>query len=97
MLNRKATITLLIIGLIKKTELNKMNYSSVKQTRSTKNLKTKLDLSNYATKFALTGADTSNMAIKSDLVSIKSDFHELNIEKLKNIPSGLNSLKSKED
>ena len=51
-----------------------MSYSPVTYTCSTKNLKTKLDLSNYATKFALTGADTSNMAIKSDLVSIKSDF-----------------------
>ena len=34
---------------------------------------------------------------KTDLGKLKSDFDELNVNKLKNVPSGLRSLKSKVD
>ena len=54
-------------------------------------LKVELYLSNYATKADLkkaTGVDTSNF---------KSNVDELDIDKLKNVPSGLSSLKSKVD
>ena len=52
----------------------------------------------YAAKSDLkntTGVDTSNFAKKSDLVSLKLDVDELDVEKVKNVPSDLNSLKSK--
>ena len=34
---------------------------------------------------------------KCDLANLKSDADKLDIDKLKNVPSGLNSLKSKAD
>ena len=60
----------------------------------------KVDLSNYATKSDLknaTGIDTSKLAAKSDLVSLKSDVDKLDIDKLKSLPTHLNNLKSKVD
>ena len=60
-------------------------------------VKVQLDLSNYATKTYLknaTGVDTSK---EVDLASLKSNVDKLNIDKLKNVPSGLTSLKSKVD
>ena len=62
---------------------------------STRRVKNKLDLSNYATKADLknaTGVDTSKFAEKVDLASLIFD-----VDKLKNRPSGLRSLKSKVD
>ena len=64
------------------------------------NVKVELDLSDYATKADLkkaTGADTSSFAKKSDLANFKPDVDKLDIDKLKKVPSGLNSLKSKVD
>ena len=51
------------------------------------------DLFNYSTKADLknaTGVDTSKFAKKVDLAHLKSD-----VDKLKNVPTGLNSFKSK--
>ena len=45
----------------------------------------------------MTGVDTSTVAIKNDLASLKSDVDKLDIDKLKNIPTNLNNLKSKVD
>ena len=59
-----------------------------------------LDLSDYATKADLknvTGVDTSKFAKKVDLASLKSNVDKLDIDKLKNVPIGLNSLKIKVD
>ena len=59
-----------------------------------------LDLSNYATKTDLknaTGVDASSFAKKIDLANLKSDVDILDIDKLKDVPSGLSSLKSKVD
>ena len=59
-----------------------------------------LDLSDYATKANLknvTGVDTSKFAKKVDLASLKSNVDKLDIDKLKNVPIGLNSLKIKVD
>ena len=64
------------------------------------NVKVELDLSNYATKADLknaTGVDTSKFAKKVDLANLKSDVDKLDIDELKNIPSGLSNLKSKVD
>ena len=55
---------------------------------------------NYATKTDLknvTGVDTSSFAKKIYLVNLESDVHKLDIDKLKNVASGLSSLKSKVD
>ena len=67
------------------------------------NVKIELDLSNYATKVDLkntAGFDTSDFAKKIDLTNLanlKSDVDKLDIDKLKNVPSGLSNLKSKVD
>ena len=57
-------------------------------------------MSNYATKIDLKNAtvgDTLKFTKKVDLASLKSNVDELDIDKLKNVPSGLSSLKSKVD
>ena len=62
-------------------------------------VKVELDASNYATKTALKNAtiDTSSFVKKVDLANLKFDVDKLDIDKLKNIPSGLSNLKSKVD
>ena len=81
-------IILLIVGLIKKT-LYKMSQYFPKPYRSFRgNINAKVDLSNYATKTDLkdvTGIDTSNFALKSNL-------DKLDIEKLVPVPIELNRL-----
>ena len=64
------------------------------------NVKVELDLINYATKADLKnarGVDTSDFAKGTDLADLKSDVDKLDIDKLKNVPSCLNSIKSKVD
>ena len=61
-------------------------------------MKVELDLFNYVTKTALknaTGTDTSSFAKKVDLVSLKSNVDQLDIDKLKNVPTNLSNLKCK--
>ena len=60
----------------------------------------KVDLSNYATKADLknaTGIDTSKLAAKSDLVSLKTEVDKIGVDKLKTVPDDLSNLKSKVD
>ena len=57
-------------------------------------------MSNYVAKSDLksaAGVDTSDFAKKTDLASLKSDVDKLDIDKLKNVPSNLSKLKSRED
>ena len=57
-------------------------------------------MSNYTTKAGLenaAGVDTSNFTKKTDLANLKSDVDKLDIDKLKNVPSGLISLQIKVD
>ena len=64
------------------------------------NVKVDLDLPNYAIKADFknaTGVGTSDFTKKTDLANLKSDVDKLDIDKLKNVPSGLSSLKSKVD
>ena len=59
-------------------------------------MKVQLDLSNYSTKADLKSAtvvDTSNFAKNIDLANLKFDVDKLDIDKLKNVPNGLRSLK----
>ena len=63
-------------------------------------VKVELDLSNYATKADLnnpTGVDTLEFSKKTTSANLKSDVDELDIDKLKNVPSNLSNLKSKVD
>ena len=56
--------------------------------------KVELDFCSYATKLYLktaTGVDISKFARNSDLASLKPDVGELDIDKLKNVLSGLES------
>ena len=60
----------------------------------------KIDLSNYATKSDLKnalGIDTSTLAAKYDLVSLKAQVDKLDIDKLKSVATNLNNLKNKAD
>ena len=50
---------------------------------------------NYATTASLKrvpGVDTSNLAAKSDLVSLKADIDKTDVEKLKTVPADLSNL-----
>ena len=63
-------------------------------------VKVELDLSSYVIKADLktaTGVDTPSFAEKINLANLKSYAGKLDIDQLKNLPSGLNSLKSKVD
>ena len=58
-------------------------------------IKVKLDLSNYASKTDLrniTHIDASNFASKTNLASLKSKIDELDINKLKIVPTDLSKL-----
>ena len=74
------------------------HFSRLKSSRANK--KVKLDFSNYVTKSDLkhgTRVHRSNFSKKSDLANLKPDVDKLGTDKLRNVPGGLNSLKSKVD
>ena len=76
MLNGKATIIALTIGLITKIWLYKISYFLEPHTHSKNKIEVELDLSNYATKSELknaAGNNTSDFAKKANLTSLKSD------------------------
>ena len=59
-----------------------------------------VDLSNYATKTDMRNIshiDTSSLALKSNLASLKIEVDKLDIDKLKSLPNNLSYLKSKVD
>ena len=75
-----------------------MNISFPKLKALGKNVKVKLNLSNYATKADLkkaAGVDTMDFAKKTDLANLKSDVDKLNINKFKNVTINLSNLKNK--
>ena len=58
------------------------------------NVKVELYLSNYTTKADLknvTDVDTSKLAKKVDLASLKSEVDKLDMDKFEKVPTGLNS------
>ena len=60
----------------------------------------KVDLSNYATKADIknvTHVDSSNFALKTNLVNLKTEVDKLDINKLKGLPNNLSILKTKVD
>ena len=81
-------IIYLIVELIKNM-LHKMNQYFPKSDEPFRgNINVKVGLSGYAIKLDLkneTGADTSNLAAKSDLASLKAEVKKLDVDKLKTI------------
>ena len=60
----------------------------------------KLDFSNYATKTDINNishVDTLSFALKSNLATLKTELHKLDIDKLKSLPNNSSNLKSKVD
>ena len=60
-----------------------------------KNIKVKIDLTNYATKKDIndiTHVDTSNFALKTNLANLKTEVDKLDIGKLEPIPNDLSKL-----
>ena len=60
-----------------------------------KNIKIKVDLSNYATKGDIkdiTHVDTSNFALKKKLANLKTEVDKLHTDKLAPIPADLSKL-----
>ena len=55
---------------------------------SSRNIRTKLDLFNYATTKIerATGVNISNLVSKSDLASLKAEVDEIDIDELKAVP-----------
>ena len=59
-----------------------------------------LDLSNYASKEELdhaTRVDTSDLAAKKNFIALKTEVDKLDINKLVNVSTSLNNLKTKVD
>ena len=82
--------------------LSKLHISYYPEPDSQSRIKVKvvLDLSNYATKKELdyaAGVDTSNLAAKKDFIALKAEVQKLDIRKLVNVPTSLNTLKTKVD
>ena len=101
--NGKDMIIHSIAGLIKKM-FNEIHHIKMSQYFPKPyepfggDINVKVDLSNYATKSDLknaTSIDTSKLAAKSDLVSLKAEVDKLNIDELKNALTDLSNLKSK--
>ena len=66
-----------------------------KPPRDCENIKIEIDLSNYATKDDIkntTHVDTSNLALKTNLSSLKTEVDKLDIDKLVPIPADLSKL-----
>ena len=60
-----------------------------------KDIKVKVDLSNYATKTDLKNVahvDTSSFALKSNLANLKTEVHKLDIDKLAPVPTDMSKL-----
>ena len=75
-----------------------MSYYPEPDSHIRDKVKVVLDLSNYATKKELehtAGIDKSDLAAKRDFIALKAD--KLDINKLTNVPTSLNNLKTEVD
>ena len=95
MLNEKAMIIYLIVGLIKKilykmiqTFLNHKNLleETLMSKCIYKIMQGKTDLKNA------TGVDTSKLAAKSDLVELKVEIDNIDVDKLRDVPVDVRKL-----
>ena len=88
-------IILLIVGLIKKTLYKMSQFFPKPYGPFAGNINVRVDLSNYATKADIkniTDIDTSSFALKTNLANLKSEVDELDVDKLKPIPTDLSKL-----
>ena len=72
-----------------------MSQDFPKTLRFGGNINVKVDLSNYGTKTDLknvTHVDTSSFALKTNLVSLKTDVDKLDIDKLVPVPADLSNV-----
>ena len=95
MSNGKDMTIHLIVGLIKRPSIKMTQYFPKPFRRFGCNINVKVDLSNYATKTDLknvTHVDTSIFARKSNLASLKTEFDNLDIDKLVPVPVDLSKL-----
>ena len=95
MSNGKDMTIHLIVGLIKRPSIKMTQYFPKPFRRFGCNINVKVDLSNYATKTDLknvTHVDTSIFALKSNLASLKTEFDNLDIDKLVPVPVDLSKL-----
>ena len=93
-------ITHLIVGLIKKILYKMSQYFPKPYKPFGSEINIKIDFFNYATKAGLknaNGIDTSKLAAKSDLVSLKAEIDKLHVDKLKTAPDDSSNLKGKID
>ena len=91
----KVMIIHLIAGLIKKTTYKMSQYFPKPYGPFGRDINVKIDLSNYATKTDLKGAigiDTSNLAVKSNLVKLKAEVDKIDVDKLKTVSVNLSKL-----
>ena len=92
---------MLLMILMEKKLLEPFTKDNCKnKSKSVSNWKSYHDLSNYAIKTDFKNAvpvDPSYFAKRTDLATLKSDVDKLDIDKSKNVPNGLKSLKSKVD
>ena len=98
MLNGKVIKIYLIVRLIKKIMHKMSQYFPKPLEPSGGDINVKVDLSNYATKADLKNAtriDTSKLASKTDLSSLKAEVYKTDVDKLKNVASNLSNLKNK--
>ena len=75
----------LIVGMIKKT-MNEKTTNSVSLYKNESILSNLSNLSNHATKADLRNVDTSNIALKTNLASLKTEVDKFDIEKLAPVP-----------
>ena len=96
MLNRKAMIVLLTVGLIKKTKYKGVNILKTQNFQVEESNQNQIYLIT-ATKDDLKNAtviDTSKFAKKVDLVNLKSNVGKLDTDRLKNVTTNLSNFKS---
>ena len=74
-----------------------MSYYPEPESHIGDKVKAVLDLSKFATKKKLedaTGIETSDLAAEKDLIALKAEVGKLGINKLVNVPTSLNNLKT---
>ena len=84
-----------IVGLIKKISHNMSQYFHKPYEPFGGDIDVKVDLSNYAIKVDLknaTGIDTSKLAAKFDLASLKAEVDQIDVDKIKTVPIDLSKL-----
>ena len=95
-LNGKATVILLIVGIIQKNIINESIFSKTKPFEG--KCESCFFYLCYKSRFkSVTVIDTSKFAKKTDIASLKSDIHMSGIHKVEKVSTGLNRLKSKAD